>query len=248
MVRFNVRRDLRKPTRNEPRQGSSAGRAQVRPVRGKTLRVLAYDELRHAVLTGQFAPGEPITIAELSKQLRIGVMPTREAVQQLASQGAFEFLPNRSVRVPVIAESELASLFEARLLLEGFATTRAAENITSEELSHLAATLDTLNDRTRTRAAADSLAANFDFHFSIYRASRSPYVVEMIEQLWLRMSPLHVRVFRASKREQDDFLSAMPKHRTLLEALRRRDAAKAQATIAAMLAQSLAWHRRHTPG
>jgi DNA-binding GntR family transcriptional regulator len=222
-------------------------RNKVRRVQGQTLRELAYGELRRAVLTGQFAPGEPITIAELSKQLGIGAMPTREAVQQLASQGAFEFLPNRSVRVPVIAQGELESLFEARLLLEGFVTARAAENITREDLARISANLETLIERTRKRVAADCLAANFEFHFSIYRASRSPYVVEMIEHLWLRMSPLHIRVFRTSKADQDDFLSAMPKHRKLVEALRKGDAAKAQATITAMLEQSLEWDRRHAP-
>lgn len=216
-------------------------------MRGRTLREVAYDELRQSLLEGRFAPGEAVTVAELSGQLGIGLMPTREAVQQLASRGAFEFLPNRSVRVPVIAGEELASLFDARFLLEGFATARAAENITREELSRVSANLAQLIEHARTRAAAECLAANFEFHFSIYCASRSPLVVEMIEHLWLRMSPLHVRVFRASKRDQDDFLSAMPKHRILVDALRRGDKAKAQTTINAMLAQSLKWHQRTAP-
>ncbi|MEQ1863087.1 MAG: GntR family transcriptional regulator [Micropepsaceae bacterium] len=218
---------------------------RVRRVKGLTLRELAYDELRRSILGGRFAPGEAITIAELSGQMGIGVMPTREAVQQLASRGAFEFLPNRSVRVPVIAAIDLASLFEARLLLEGFVTARAAENITPEEVAQVAANLEALIKRLRSRVAADCLEANFDFHFSIYRASRSPYVVAMIEHLWLRMSPLQIRVFRASPKEQDEFFTAMPMHRKLVEYLRRGDRQKAQSTITQMLTQSLKWHLRH---
>lgn len=225
-----------KPTRPAPR---------VRRIRGGTLRELAYDELRHAILEGRFAPGEAITIAELSGQLGIGLMPTREAVQQLASRGAFEFLANRSVRVPVIAERDLSSLFEARLLLEGFATAQAAERITREEVEKVTANLETLVDRLRSRVAADCLEANFNFHFSIYRVCQSPYILELIEHLWLRMSPLQIRVFQAPQKEQDDFLSAMPMHRTLVDALRRRDATKAQSTMTRMLTQSLKWHRRY---
>jgi DNA-binding GntR family transcriptional regulator len=214
-------------------------------LKGQTLRELAYDELNKALLEGRFAPGDAVTIAELSQQLGIGLMPTREAVQQLASRGAFEFLPNRSVRVPVLTGAELKSLFEARLLLEVYATEHAALHGTREDLAHINASLETLVDRAGARDAAASLEANFDFHFRIYRASRSPYVVEMIEHLWLRMSPIQNKVFRASKSEQEDFLSAMPRHRQLVEALQRHDAEKARSTITAMLQQSLRWHLRH---
>ncbi len=222
-------------------------RNQVRRVQGQTLRELAYGELRRAVLTGQFAPGESITVAELSKQLGIGLMPTREAVQQLASQGAFEFLPNRSVRVPEIAGDQLEKLFAARQLLEGFATAEAARCMTREEAAGVSARLDELIERLKSRDAAECLEANFEFHFAIYRASRSPYVLQMIELLWLGMSPLQRKVFRAPKKEQDAFLSALPKHRTLVAALRAGDARKARETIEAMLTQSRDWHILHAP-
>ena len=217
---------------------------RVRPIQGRTLRELAYDELRRALLEGRFAPGDSITIADLSAQLGIGLMPTREAVQQLASRGAFEFLANRSVRVPLVEAENLASLFETRQLLEGFATARAAETITREEAAAVSANLEILEQRLQTRVAADCLQANYSFHFSIYQACRSPFVLEMIEHLWLRMSPLHLRVFESSVRQQDDFLTAMPLHRTLVEALKRRDSATAQATLGRMLSQSLQWHLR----
>lgn len=222
-------------------------RNQVRRVQGQTLRELAYGELRRAVLTGQFAPGESITVAELSKQLGIGLMPTREAVQQLASQGAFEFLPNRSVRVPEITGDQLEKLFAARQLLEGFATAEAARCMTREEAAGVSARLDELIERLKSRDAAECLEANFEFHFAIYRASRSPYVLQMIELLWLGMSPLQRKVFRAPKKEQDAFLSALPKHRTLVAALRAGDARKARETIEAMLTQSRDWHILHAP-
>lgn len=226
-------------------RASAGGKVRVRKLKGHTLRELAYDELLKALLEGKFSPGEAVTIAELSGQLGIGLMPTREAVQQLASRGAFEFLPNRSVRVPALTADGLKALFEARILLEGFATARAAEQCTREELAHVSASLETLIERTRGRVAAECLEANYNFHFQIYRASRSPYVVEMIEHLWLRMSPLQNKVFRASRADQDDFLSAMPRHRQLVDALQRHDADKARSMITGMLQQSLRWHLRH---
>ena len=213
-------------------------------MRGATLRELASREIARALFTGRFAPGEAVTIAALASELGIGVTPVREAVQQLAAEGAFELLPNRSVRVPTIDADDLDKLFEARILLEAEAAALAAERTTTAEAASVAALLATLEKRLSRRAVLPSLTANFEFHFAIYRASRSPYIVGMIERLWLRMSPLQVKVFAAPNADQADFFSAMPLHRSLVEAIAGRDAGRARTTLARMLMQSRDWHRK----
>lgn len=220
------------------------GSARLAPVRSATLRELASSEIKRALFIGRFAPGEAVTIAALAAELGVGVTPVREAVQQLASEGAFELLPNRSVRVPDIDATDLGHLFEARLLLESQAAGLAAERMTAEEAAAIAAHLETLEKRLARRAALPALEANFEFHFAIYRAARSPYIAQMIERLWLRMSPLQVKVFAASGADQAEFFSAMPLHRALVEALRRRDAERARALLGRMLTQSRDWHAR----
>lgn len=232
--------------------GKAAGRAapKVDPVRGATLRELASAAIAHALFTGRFSPGEAVTIAALAGEMGIGVTPVREAVQQLASEGAFELLPNRSVRVPDIDARDLGDLFEARLLLESQAAAFAAQRRSDAEAAEIAAHLATLEKRLAKGAPLPALEANFDFHFSIYRAARSPYVVDMIERLWLRMSPLQVKVFAASRAEQAEFFTAMPAHRALVEAVEKGDADRARAHLARMLTQSRDWHLKalaHAP-
>lgn len=225
-----------------PRKPTSRGTATVAPLRVATLRDLAAAEIARALFTGRFAPGEAVTIAALAGELGIGVTPVREAVQHLAAGGAFELLPNRSVRVPAIDASDLERLFEARLLLEAQAAALAAARMADEENEAVAAHLATLEKRLARRAALPALESNFEFHFAIYRGSRSPYIVDMIERLWLRMSPLQVKVFAATSAEQADFFSAMPLHRSLVEALAARDAERARTLIVRMLTQSRDWH------
>lgn len=219
---------------------------KVAPVKGFTLRELAFSELRSAILAGRFAPGEAITIRELADQMKLGVMPVREGVQQLASQGALEFLPNRSVRVPLHTLEELRKIFEARILLESFATKKAASALAPAQIADLRGILATLKQTSTPGDAARALEDNFRFHFTIYEASDQPYIVDMIEKLWLRIGPLHLRVFRSTDVDQHEFFSVLPEHVELLDALEAGDGPKASAIMASLLRRSLAWYERHT--
>ena len=230
------------------RRTSSPSTPTLAQVQGKTLRELAYDELRRALIAGQFAPGEAVTIADIANRLKIGVMPAREAVQQLASQGAFEFLANRSVRVPVTGREELDDLFEARLLVETDLVRRACANRDGFAGDRLGKALADLEAATSSRDMRASLTANYAFHFSIYRAARSPTLAGLAELLWLRMSPLHVAVFRADPDRRGSFFAALPAHKDLTGALTSGNQNSATMIFQAMLVHSRDWHREQFDG
>lgn len=218
---------------------------KVGRVKGYTLRELAYGELRVALLSGRFAPGEAITVRELAEMMQLGFMPVREGVQQLASQGALEFLPNRSVRVPVYTLEEVRKIYEARILIECYAVEQAAKHITPEQVAALNEGLQEMFTRAADAEARDKLKANYDFHFQIYEACGSSYIVEMIERLWLRIGPLHISVFNSAPADREDFLAVQPQHVELVNALRVHDAAHAKEIMLSLLEKSLAWYERH---
>lgn len=217
---------------------------RIARVKGQTLRELAFGEIRRAMLAGRFFAGEAITIRELAEELGLGVMPVREGVHQLASQGALEFLPNRSVRVPFHTIAELEKVFEARILLESYATEAAAELMSRSDIKNISSVTDKIFDMSRP--VRERLHANYDFHFTIYNACGSPYILEMIERLWLRIGPLHFGAFRSSQWDQEEFLSVRPLHGQLVEALSRRQGAAAGEILTVLLNKSLDWYRRHT--
>lgn len=233
------------PQRNAPsaQRATRPAKPALARVQSKTLRELAFEELKRALIAGRFAPGEPVTIAQIANQLKIGAMPAREAVQQLASQGAFEFLANRSVRVPRVDAAGLDDLFEARLLIETNLVRRAAVRQAAFAGGQLARALSSLERATSARNMAESLAANYAFHFLIYRASAAPLLVDIAGRLWLRMSPIHVAVFRANAGQQSAFLATLPSHRLLVDALTAGDEPAAVRTFRQMLTHSREWHR-----
>jgi len=95
---------------------ASAHAAKVSAGSGETANARAYKALKEAVHSSTFESGEILTLRRLTKMLGFGAMPVREAIKRLISEGAFEGLPNRSARVPVLERREIQQLADLRFL------------------------------------------------------------------------------------------------------------------------------------
>lgn len=204
--------------------------------KNETLRQQAYRELKRLLIGGHFAPGEAMTIRSLSESLQLGAMPIREAVQQLAAEDALELAANRTVRVPQLTVGEFRDILEIRALLEGEAAARAAANVTRAELAKIGHALDGIVAAIGRDEPHEGLAANLAFHFGIYRASRSAYLVRTIEKLWLRIGPLLILPFRQQGASASDFFgTTLQAHFQLIAALRDRNAEESRRLIREIL-------------
>ena len=138
---------------------------------------------------GGFKPGEVVTLRALAKRLAIGDTPVREAVKRLISEGAFEGLPNRSARVPLLDRREIQQILDLRILLESNAAALAAHNITLHQIEQLRE----IHKAMGTAVVVDDSIAygkyNMAFHFEIYRIADNKTLATLIEALWLRMAP-----------------------------------------------------------
>jgi len=97
-------------THGEP---SAPRTVQRHSVRGQIL-----DALRAALVGGELAPGEVYSAPALGTRFGVSATPVREAMQQLAVEGAVEVVPNRGFRVSTRGPRELAELAEVRALIE----------------------------------------------------------------------------------------------------------------------------------
>ena len=115
----------------------------VVPIERITLQERAYEQLKHLIVGGHFAPGEVLTIRSLAKSLGTSVMSVRDVLQKLAVDQAIIASPNRSFRVAVLTRDDLVEVTTIRKQLEGLAAAMAAGSISDLEL----ASLKTLCDR-----------------------------------------------------------------------------------------------------
>jgi DNA-binding GntR family transcriptional regulator len=188
------------------------------------------------VLAGGFRPGEVVTLRALSGRLAIGDTPVREAIKRLISEGAFEALPNRSARVPVMNRREIQQILELRILLESNAAALAAQNITLHQIEGLRK----LHKQMGAAVSADDSPAygelNMAFHFEIYRIADNKTLATLIEALWLRMAPFVSRTRSLITSEPAQaWHVACGQHEALLLAMQTRDAEAARAAMRADL-------------
>ncbi|MDF1585593.1 GntR family transcriptional regulator [Marinimicrococcus flavescens] len=201
---------------------------RLAPVPRTTMQQHVYEALRATIMRGELQPGENVTIQGLADELGTSAMPVREALRRLTAEKALTVVSGRSVGVPPLSAARLADLRRVRVEVEATAAGWAAAGITSAEVDRLRELLETLRRHEDSDDRRTFLAANQEFHFAIYRASRSETLLAIIEQLWLQIGPYLTLLHRSG-----NWRTANQWHAALLAALEDGDEAAARTAMAA---------------
>jgi DNA-binding GntR family transcriptional regulator len=98
-----------------------------------TLTDRAYRAIEEQIVTLKLAPGAVITEAMLSKRLKFGRTPIREAIQRLARERLMVIMPRRGVLVSEVNIQTQLRLLEVRRELERLIARGAARRATEAE-------------------------------------------------------------------------------------------------------------------
>ncbi len=202
------------PGRNpEPGQ-----RVQVRrvSVRGQIL-----DALRAALVEGELAPGEVYSAPVLGERFGVSATPVREAMQQLAGEGAVEVVPNRGFRVICHSARELAELAEVRALIEVPVVLRLAGSIPAGRWAELSALAEATALPAGCADRVGYAVSDRAFHRALLGLGGNQQLVRTVDELhrraqWPRLSG-HPSCHRAA------LLAHAAQHTVLLDALSARD-------------------------
>lgn len=153
------------------------------PTGHRTLAEKAYVSMHDAIVRGDLQPGERLPIEELADVFEMSPMPIREALRRLDAAGLVENVPHRGARVTELSLDDLREVYEARLALEPLALEQAAERFSDEDAERGRERLDTLN-AFGDRSGPDAWAAHTAFHFALYEAAGSAWLLRLIRPLW----------------------------------------------------------------
>lgn len=152
------------------------------PQRTMTEQVLV--RIRDMILSGVLAPGSRIDQNELARRFGVSLVPLREALARLQSSGLVRIVPHRGVFVEALSADELLDIYQVREALEEQAARLAAPQLSDDTLAKLDQ-LEAELERTAANGDFDAfLDLNREFHFTIYRAARRRYLLQLIDQLW----------------------------------------------------------------
>ena len=208
--------------------------SSLKPIKKENLSGRVYNEIREALINGQYEPGERLIIGELANQMGVSITPVREAIFRLISEQGLEMQAATAVYVPYVTSAKLSEIQKIRFQLEGLGAAEAAKHITDKEL----AALEELQEEFLATTATDPARASYlnrRFHFAILEASRMPVLKSTIESFWVVTGPI-LKIFHV-KTSGLDYSRDEHRHGAVLAALREHNSKAA----AKALQSDIAW-------
>ncbi|WP_443072564.1 GntR family transcriptional regulator [Streptomyces sp. RPT161] len=177
--------------------------------------------LRDALVTGELRPGVVYSAPALAERFDVSATPVREAMQQLAREGAVEVVQNRGFRVAERTARDRAELAEVRALLEVPVMLRLARGVPGERWDSLRPLA-----QAAVAAAADGDRAAYAeadraFHGAVLGFAGNSQLVIVADQLHRRAQWAHTVELMADALE----------HVTLLDALVEGDIPAAESVV-----------------
>lgn len=172
--------------------------------------------LRDAIVAGHFAEDEPIRQDDIARQFNVSKIPVREALKRLEAEGLVMFQRNRGAMVTRLSESELAQMFEVRMLLEDKVLRLAIPNMTEATFTRAESICREFIGENDVGRWAE---LNWELHACLYEPAQRPFLVNMIRSVNDKLERyLRMQMSLSAGKDRADH-----EHREILQACRDRD-------------------------
>ena len=147
----------------------------------RPIRDIAYEQLKHAIITGQIPAGSRIVETIYAEQLHISRTPLREALRRLERDGLVEYVLHRGVVVRAFTIEDIDEIFTIRNAMMMLILPSIVENVTDERIRELRDILLKM-DVEYERTDADALAiSNRQFHGTMEHISTKIRILRVID-------------------------------------------------------------------
>ena len=180
----------------------------------------AYAKLEELIVTLQLEPGEIVSEAALSGQLRIGRTPIREALHRLARERLVNILPRRGITVSDINVGAQLRLLEVRREIERLVARSAARRASDAERTLFAGLGKAFEAAARTDDATAFMRTDRAFNELCLVAAHNEYAASTM----LLMNSLSRRFWFIHYRQAADMPLAAKLHAAVARAIAKGDA------------------------
>lgn len=207
---------------------------------GGSQSVKAQLKLREMILAGELPGGARIAELAIVERLGVSRTPIRAALMRLEQEGLLDALPNGGYAVRTFSERDVSDAIELRGTVEGLAARLAAERGVPEPvLDEARACLDEVDEVLRRPALDDEsftryVRLNQRFHTLLSEMAGSTVLARELERVVNLpfASPSGFVVVQANApRARDMLIVAQDQHRQVIDAIGRREGARAEAIM-----------------
>lgn len=142
-----------------------------------------YRIIREAIINGDYAPGSPLRLQELSEAHDMSFIPVREALRRLEAERLVETTPNKGARVAELSMEDIVDAYRTRIVLEVDALRRAYPRIDAGVIAEARRMKDEMVRRFN-KGQPSGFDMHRAIHFILYERSDSPWLLHLIKILW----------------------------------------------------------------
>jgi GntR family transcriptional regulator of vanillate catabolism len=202
--------------------------------------VKAQLRLREMILAGELPSGARIAELAIVERLGVSRTPIRAALMRLEQEGLLQALPNGGFAVRTFTERDVEDAIELRGTVEGLAARLAAERgAAADVLAQASVCLNEIDSVLRRPALDDQaflryVTLNQKFHNLLSELAGSAVVrreLERVVNLPFASPSAFVVVQANSPQARDMLMLAQDQHRQVLDAIDRREGARAEAIM-----------------
>ncbi len=210
-----------------------------------TLKQRAYEFIRRKLILGELQPGARLSNRALAHDIGVSIIPVREALGQLASEGLVELKPGLGGFVAETGRQDIEELYDLREALECHAVAKVADAGAADgdveemqaRVDEMAAIIQETGRGDRSTWSADQadrwVSCDTAFHMALLRAAGNGRAVKIVSDLRVMTCILFGHHSLGPPRH--DAPRVCDEHQRILDAIRRGDAAAAAQCMVAHL-------------
>jgi DNA-binding GntR family transcriptional regulator len=139
------------------------------------------DDLREAILAGEYEPGARIRQEVLAAHFRASRAPVREALRILEADGLVTLVPNTGAWIARLSLDECAELYQIRERIEPLLLSRSVPALAIDAVDRLARLA---GEMATTTEVETFLRLDREFHLLSYAAADTTLLGELVHRLW----------------------------------------------------------------
>lgn len=187
----------------------------------------AYAQLKQALITLAYKPGDYLSTASLMNELDMGRTPINHALHRLSTEGLVQIIPRKGLIVSPLSIDDALQLIDVRLANERLCMRLAAERVTKGELQQLEAIARDFEKAASRGQTIEVMNLDRLFHEHISSSARNQILAEILKVLHARSQ----RFWALSLAMPDHLSEVQDEHRAILRALSEGNAAAAEEAV-----------------
>lgn len=165
-----------------------------------TLRELALEKMRTAILDAHFQPGERLVERSLCEILGVSRTVVREVLRHLETEGLVDSIPNQGPIVAILDFDTAAEIYEIRALLEGEAAMACAQHADEPLVADLSACIDQIQQAFDAQDHQAVKALTSAFYERMFMAGKKHVAWEIVQTLIARINRLRALTIASDDR------------------------------------------------